>query len=104
MAYNLTIKKDTTGEWVVEPVDGARMVKSGENVVWRIDPSESATAHLQFLEDLFELLVQFVILLMHLLLDLSIIHVEHQKNLVLFLEHDLYLIYLLIFQFLLQFF
>ena len=54
MAYNLTIKKNSGGEWVVEPVDGARMVTPGENVVWHIDPKDPATAHLQFLEDLFE--------------------------------------------------
>lgn len=54
MAYDLTIKKNAGGQWIVEPVDGARMVEIGENVVWRIDPGEPATAHIQFCEDLFE--------------------------------------------------
>jgi hypothetical protein len=54
MAYDLTIKKNAGGEWIVEPEGGARMVQIGENVAWRIDPSESAIAQIQFCEDLFE--------------------------------------------------
>jgi hypothetical protein len=54
MAYDLTIKKNAGGEWIVEPVGGARTVQIGENVVWRIDPNESAKAQIQFCEDLFE--------------------------------------------------
>lgn len=54
MTYNLTIRRDTAGQWVVEPDEGKSMVKPGDIVAWSIDQSESATAHIQFLDDIFE--------------------------------------------------
>lgn len=54
MTYDLTIRKNASGQWVVQPDNGKSIVKPGDTVVWRIDPAESAIAHLQFLEDIFE--------------------------------------------------
>ena len=54
MTYSLTIKKNSGGDWIVEPDGGPSMVRVGDKVVWQMDPSETATAHLQFLEDIFE--------------------------------------------------
>ncbi|MEJ2721380.1 MAG: hypothetical protein P8181_09600 [bacterium] len=54
MAYDLTIRKDASGQWVVQPDGGKAVVKPGDTVVWRIDAAETATARLQFLDDIFE--------------------------------------------------
>ncbi len=54
MSHNLIIKKNAGGEWIVSQDGEKSMIKPGEDVFWQIDPGEIATAHLQFLEDLFE--------------------------------------------------
>lgn len=54
MSYDLTIRKNASGQWVVEPDNGKDIVKPGDTVVWRIDAAAPAVAHLQFLEDIFE--------------------------------------------------
>ena len=54
MTYNLTIRKNGSGNWVVEPVNGKEVVRPGDTVVWQIDQGVSASAQLQFLDDIFE--------------------------------------------------
>ncbi len=54
MTYNLSIKKNASGKWIVEPDDGPNIVSPGDIVKWQIDPGESVTAHIQFLDDIFE--------------------------------------------------
>jgi hypothetical protein len=54
VTYELTIRRNTSGQWVVEPDEGKSPVAPGDTVIWRIDPGETATAQLQFLDDIFE--------------------------------------------------
>lgn len=54
MTYDVTIRRNTSGAWVVDWDGGKSVVKPGDTVVWRVDPTESATARLQFLDDIFE--------------------------------------------------
>ena len=54
MTYSLTIRRGVSGQWVVEPDESKSVIKPGDIVRWRIDQSESATAHIQFLDDIFE--------------------------------------------------
>lgn len=54
MVYDLVVRKNASGQWVVEPVNGKSVVKPGDTVSWRIGGTEPAVAHLQFLEDIFE--------------------------------------------------
>ncbi len=53
MAYGLTIKKNAGG-WIVERSSGSGAGKPGDTVTWTIESSEPATAHLQFLNDIFD--------------------------------------------------
>jgi hypothetical protein len=54
VTYDLTIRRNASGQWVVEPDNGKSVVKPGDTVVWKIAEAESAIAHLQFLDDIFE--------------------------------------------------
>ncbi|MGD8414642.1 MAG: hypothetical protein PVF33_10435 [Candidatus Latescibacterota bacterium] len=54
MTYNLTIKKNAAGNWIVDPKDGPRTIAPGDEVEWVLDASPGATAHLQFFDDIFE--------------------------------------------------
>jgi hypothetical protein len=52
--YNLTIKKNAEGDWIVVPDTGPSTVKPGDNVVWSLDAPAGTKAHLQFCDDIFE--------------------------------------------------
>jgi hypothetical protein len=54
VTYDLTIRKDESGQWVVKPDGAPALIKPGDTVVWRIGEGESAVAHLQFVDDIFE--------------------------------------------------
>jgi hypothetical protein len=54
VTYDLTIRKNTSGQWVVEPDGAVGVIKPGDTVAWRIGEGESAIAHLQFVDDIFE--------------------------------------------------
>lgn len=54
MTYNLTIKKNAAGDWIVEPDSEPGPVTPGDKVTWSIGASEQTTAHLQFCDDIFE--------------------------------------------------
>jgi hypothetical protein len=54
MAYNLSISKNTEGNWVVAPDGAVSTVKPGDQVVWALNGTPGTMAYLQFCDDIFE--------------------------------------------------